>query len=114
MPMPYIMILPILPWFSLAKEFQSCTSYVANKPIEYVKSFPHLSRSFTSEFNDDENIINGRSNFVRHAKNYLSYFRKLHPFVRYKPFQADCTSSHNYGCELWSLTNCNIDALCVA
>jgi len=50
---------------SLAKEFQSCIFYVAKKSIENVKSFLHLGHSFTSEFNDDEDIINGRSNCVR-------------------------------------------------
>jgi len=72
----------------------------------------YLVHSFTSEFNYDEDIINGRSNFVRHRNNSLCYFRKLHPFVRYRLFQAYCTSF--YGCELWLLTNCNIEALCVA
>jgi len=50
---------------SSSKEFYSCIFYVANKPIEHVKSFLHLGHSFTSEFNDDEDIIKGRSNFVR-------------------------------------------------
>ena len=44
--------------------------------------------------------------------NTLCYFRKLHPFVQYKLFQAYCTSL--YGCELWLLTNHNIDGMCVA
>jgi len=57
-------------------------------------------------------LINGRSNFVRCTNNYLCYFRKLHQFVQYKLFQAYCTSLH--GCELWLLTNYNIDALFVA
>jgi len=39
-------------------------------------------------------------------------FQKLHPFVQYKLFQTYCTSL--YDCELWLLTNCNIDVLCVA
>jgi len=76
------------------------------KPIENVKSFLRLGHSFTSEFNDDEDIINGRSNFVRHTNNSLCYFRKLHPFVQYRLLQAYCTSL--YGCELWLLTNCTI------
>jgi len=84
---------------SLAKEFQSCIFYVAKKPIENVKSFLHLGHSFTSEVNDDEDIINGRSNCVRHTNNSLCYFRKLHPFVQYRLFQAYCPSL--YGCELW-------------
>jgi len=105
-----LVILPICRR-SLAKEFQSCIFYVAKKPIENVKSFLHLGHSFTSEFNDDEDINNGRSNFVSHTNNYLCYFRKLHPFVQYILFQANCTNL--YGCELW-LTNCNIEALCVA
>jgi len=88
---------------SSAKEFYGCIFYVANKPIEHVKSFLHLCHSFTSEFNDDEDIINGRSNFVRYTNNSLCYFRKLHQFVQYKLFQAYCTSL--YGCELWLLTN---------
>jgi len=103
-----LVILPICRR-SLAKEFQSCIFYVAKKPIETVKSFLHLiyiyGQSFTSKFNDDEDIINGRSNFVRHANHSLCYFRKLHPSVQYRLFQAYCTSL--YGCELWLLTNCN-------
>jgi len=43
--------------------------------------------------------------------NSLRYFRNLQ-FVQHKLFQAYCTSL--YGSELWLLTNCNIDALCVA
>jgi len=50
---------------SLAEEFQSC--------IEHVKSFLHLSHLFTSEFNDDDDITNGRSNFVRHT--YLLFLK---------------------------------------
>jgi len=97
---------------SSAKEFYSYIFYVAYKPMEHVKSCLHLGHSFTSEFNDDEDITNGRSNFVRYTNNYLCYFRKLHPVVQYKLFQIYCTSL--YGCELWLLTNFNIDALCVA
>jgi len=96
---------------SLSNEFQSCIFYVAKKPIENVK-FLHLGHSFTSEFNDDEDIINRRSNFVQHTNNSLCYFRKLHPFVQYIIFQAYCTSL--YSCKLWLLTNCNIEVLCVA
>jgi len=97
---------------SSANIFYSCIYYVANKPIEHVKLFLHLGHSITSEFNDDEDIINGRSNFVRYTNNSLCFFRKLRPFVQYILFQAYCTSL--YGCELWLLTNYNIDALCVA
>ena len=97
---------------ALAEYFQSCVFYVANTPIEFVKSFSHLGHLFTSELNDDEDIIKGRSNFVRQTNNTLCYFRKLHTFVQYKLFQAYCTSF--YGCELWLLTNHNIDGLCVA
>ena len=56
---------------SLAKQFQSCVFYVANKSIEHVKSFSHLGHLFTSEFNDDEDIIKGRTNFVRQTNNTL-------------------------------------------
>jgi len=51
-----------------------------------------ITVTFTSEFNDDEDIINGRSNFVRHTNNYLRYFGKLYPFIQYKLLQAYCTS----------------------
>jgi len=110
----YLVILPIFSR-ALAKEFQSCIFYVAKKPIENVKSFLHIGHSFyivIQRWIDDEDIINGRSNFVRHTNYSLCYFRKLHPFVHYRLFQAYCTSL--FGCELWLLTNYNIDALCVA
>jgi len=106
-----LIILPICRR-SLAKEFQSCIFYVAKIPIENVQSFLHLGHSFTSEFNDDEDIINGHPNFGRHTNSSLCYFRKLHLFVQYRLFQAYCTNL--WGCELWLLTNCSIEALCVA
>jgi len=73
-------------------------------------SFLHPGHLFTSEFNDDEDIIIGRSNCVRQTNNSLCYFRKVHPLVQYRQFQAYCTSL--YGCGLWLLTNCNTEALC--
>jgi len=106
-----LVILPICRR-SLAKEFQSCIFYVAKKPIENVKSFLHLGHSFSSEFNEDEDIINGRPNFVRHTNKSLCYFRKLYLFVHHRQFQAYCTSL--YSCELWLLTYGNIEALYVA
>jgi len=94
----------------ISKRFSKLYFYVAKKTIENVnvKSFLQLGHSFTSEFNDDKDTINGRFNFVRHTNNYLCYFRKLHPFFQYSLFQAYCTSL--YGCKLWLLTNCNIEA----
>jgi len=59
---------------SSAKELYSCIFYVANKPIEHVKSFLHLGHSLTREFNDDDDIINGRSNFVRYTNKTLCIF----------------------------------------
>jgi len=50
--------------------------------------------------------------YVRHTNNSLCYFRKLHPFVQHRLFQAYFTSL--YGCKLWLLNNCNIEALCLA
>jgi len=75
-------------------------------------SFLPLGHSFTTEFNDDEDTINGRSNVVRYTNNYLCYFVKWHPCVQYSLFQAYCTNL--YGCQLWLLTNSNIEALCIA
>ena len=56
---------------SLATGFPSCIFYAANKSIEHAESSSHLGHSFTSKFNDDEDIINDRSKFVRHTNNIL-------------------------------------------
>jgi hypothetical protein len=97
---------------ALTAYFQSCVFYVANQPIEFINSFSHLGHLFTSEFCDDEDIIKGRSTFIRQTNNTLCYFRKLHSFVLHRLFHAYCTSM--YGCELWLLSNHNIECLCVA
>jgi hypothetical protein len=61
---------------------------------------------------DDDDIINRRSDFTGQVNNMLCYFKALDPFVRSKLFTSYCTSL--YGCELWSLTNRRIEDLCVA
>jgi hypothetical protein len=86
--------------------------FINNQPIEIVESFTHLGHRITSLMEDDDDIINRRSDFTGQVNNMLCYFKALDPSVRFKLFTSYCTSL--YGCELWSLTNRRIEDLCVA
>lgn len=85
---------------------------IDNKPISFVKSFTHLGHIITSELTDDADVIKRCSDFIGQVNNTVCFFRKLRSFVQNNLFRSYCTSY--YGCELWRLSNRNIDNLCVA
>jgi hypothetical protein len=66
----------------------------------------------TSQSNDDVDISRCRAHFIGQVNNTTSFFRTLTSDVQYKLFRSYCTSY--YGCELWLLTNNNIEDFCVA
>ena len=86
--------------------------YVGNKPIEVVESFSHLGHVITSSMDDSVDISKRRTDFIGQVNNMLCYFRKLQSGVKNRLFQAYCTSL--YGCELWLLSNNEINDLCIA
>ena len=89
-----------------------CIFYIHGKMIDFVQSFSHLGHLITSESDDGEDITIRKHSFIGQVNNIICYFGKLSPFVKYYLFHAYCTSY--YGCELWSLSNCNVKEFCVA
>jgi hypothetical protein len=53
-----------------------------------------------------------RAHFIGQVNNTTSFFRTLTSDIQYKLFRSYCTTY--YGCELWLLTNNNIEDFCVA
>jgi hypothetical protein len=80
--------------------------------MEIVESFTHLGHRITSLLDDDDDIINRRSDYTGLFNNVLCYCKALDPFVRFKLFTSYCTSL--YGCELRSLTNRHVEDLYIA
>jgi hypothetical protein len=86
--------------------------FIDDKPISIVKSFSHLGHLINSDLSDDDDIAKRRNDFIGQLNNNLCYFKNLHSHVQYKLFHSYCTSY--YGCELWQLSNPNVDSFCVA
>jgi hypothetical protein len=76
------------------------------------QSFTHPGPVINSELTDDADIVKRCGDFISPINNTVCYFRKLDSFVQHKLFWTYCTSS--YGCELWRLSNWNLDNVCVA
>ena len=87
-----------------------CVFTINNQRIDNVESFTHLGHVITSRLDDASDISARRNDFIGQVNNMLCYFRKLTSCVKYRLFRSYCTSF--YGCELWSLTTCNIEDFC--
>lgn len=87
------------------------TFYIGNNPIEYVDSFEHLGHVITNQLTDNADILKRRYDFIGKVNNVLCFFSKLKPCIKYKLFQSYCMNM--YGCELWSLSNDQINDFCV-
>jgi len=80
--------------------------------MEFVASYSHLGHLITDRLDDSCDISHRRNDFVGQVNNVLCYFQKQCSDVKYKLFQAYCTSV--YGCELWNLLSNDLVALCTA
>ena len=109
-----MMVLPAMDAKSrtLHRNFDECIFYIEGAPIKSVHSVTHLGHLITSSLADDDDIEKCCGSFIGQVNNVFCYFRKLNSFTRYRLFRSYCTSY--YGCELWSLENCNIEKLCTA
>jgi len=88
------------------KKVNDCTVYINDRMIDLFQSFSHLGHLITSDSDDGEDITIRKHSFIVQVNNTLCYFGKLSSFFKYNLFHAYCTSY--YGCELWSLSNCNV------
>jgi len=84
------------------RSVQYCDFVLEGKPMEFVSSYVHLGHLLTDSLRDSSDILKRRSDFVGQVNNVLCYFQKQRSDVKYKLFQAYCTSF--YGCELWNLS----------
>ena len=87
-----------------------CQFHVGGHHIDRVSSFTHLGHN--SELSDQEEILHKRCTFIGQVNNVLCYFPTLAADVRYKLFRSYCSSI--FGCELWQLSNTNINTFCTA
>ena len=96
----------------LSEYIQNCAFYVGNNPIEFVDSFAHLGHIITNQLTDTADILKRRYDFIGQSNNVLCFFGKLNASVKYRLFQSYCMSL--YGCQLWLLSNDQINDLCVS
>ena len=86
--------------------------YVDGKPVEFVKSYPHLGHIINARMDDTEDISHRRGAIIGQVNNVLCYFSTLNSHTKYRLFQSYCTSF--YGCELWCLLDDEVQGLCTA
>ena len=77
-----------------------------------VSSFTHLGHIINYELSDQEEILHKRCTFIWQVNNVLCYFPTLAADVRCKLLRSYCGSI--FGCELWQLSNTNINTFCTA
>jgi len=80
--------------------------YIGGKIVANVDQYTHLGHIITSSFTDKDDIIYRRNCFIGQANNVLCFFSKLDVLVRLRLFKSYCSSM--YGCELWSLADCDV------
>jgi hypothetical protein len=97
---------------SLHAYLRVCTFYIGDKPIEYVDSFAHLGHIITNQLTDNADITQRQTDFVRQVNNVLCFFSKQKSCVKYRLFRSYCMAM--YGCELWSLSNDQLNDLCLS
>jgi hypothetical protein len=76
---------------------------IANKPIEYVTSWPHLGHILRNDLDDSEDILRCRTSLISQVNNVLCYFGKLQCNIKLDLLYTYCSSF--YGCHLWDLEN---------
>jgi len=77
-----------------------------------VSSFTHLGHIINYELSDQEEILHKRCTFIWQVNIVLCYFPTLAADVRCKLLRSYCSSI--FGCELWQLSNTNINTFCTA
>jgi len=82
------------------RSVQNCEFVVEGKSMEFVSSYSHLGHLTTDRLDDRYDLSQRRNDFVGQVNNVLCYSQKQCSDVKYKLFQAYCTSL--YGCELWN------------
>jgi hypothetical protein len=85
---------------------------IANKVIENIQQWPHLSHAFAYDLSTRSDVAKRRNGFVGQVNNLLCQFSALHSFTLNKPFNSFCCSF--YGCELWDLQASALNDFCVA
>jgi len=80
--------------------------------IDLVQLFSHLGHLITSYSDDGEVITIRKHSFVGQVNNIFWYFGKLSSFGKYNLFHVYYT--RYYGCDIWSLSNSNVNEFCVA
>ena len=88
------------------------TFIISGNVIENVDSWPHLGHIITENGSDELDIMRRRGNLIGQVNNVICWFNKLDCSTKTRLLKSYCSSF--YGCELWNLTNLDVQTLCVA
>jgi len=66
-----------------------CMYYVDSKPVEFVKSYPHLGHIINARMDDTEDISHTRGAFIGQVNNALCYFNTPNSHTKYRLFQLN-------------------------
>lgn len=86
--------------------------HIADKMIEYVKSWPHLGNVISDQQSDSECIQRRRIQLIGQINDVLCVFRKLDSVVKTDLLYKYCSSF--YGSVLWNLQLPDINFICTA
>jgi len=76
---------------------------ICGNVIKNVESWPHLGHVITN---------NGSDKLIGEVNNVICWFNKLDCYTKTRLLKSYCCSF--YGCELWNLTNLDVQTLRVA
>jgi len=107
----FLAVFPRSKRFLYAK-LSKCVFHVDGKPVEFVKSYPHLGHIINARMDDTGDISRRWGVFIVQVNNVLCYLNTLNSHTKYRLFQSYCTSF--YGCELWCLLDDEVQGLCIA
>jgi len=72
----------------LCAQLSKCVFYVDDKPIEFVKSHPHLGHIINARMDDTEDISHRRGPFIGQVNNVLCNLNTLNSHTKYRLFRS--------------------------
>jgi hypothetical protein len=95
---------------SIISNLKGCRFYIGGRCIENVSSYSHLGHIINCKFDDKDDILQRKNNFIGQANNVFCFFKSLDMHVKIRLFKSYCSSC--YGSELWSLEDNVIQDFC--
>jgi hypothetical protein len=89
---------------------KGCLFFIGGRCIENVAEYSHLGHIINCKFDDKDDILQRKNNFIGQANNVFCFFKSLDMQVKIRLFKSYCSSC--YGSELWSLEDNIIQDFC--